>query len=78
MRKKNNQYEYIAVHVDDLAIAMKNPQEFTDVLVNKHKFKLKKGTGSMAFHLGMNFTRDDDGTLCISPKKYIEKLIKEL
>jgi Reverse transcriptase (RNA-dependent DNA polymerase) len=75
MRKKNNQYEYIAVYVDDLAIAMKNPKEFTDVLENKHKFKLK-GTRPIAFHLGMNFTRDDDGMLCISPTKYIEKLIK--
>jgi Reverse transcriptase (RNA-dependent DNA polymerase) len=74
--KKNNQYKYIAVYVDDLAIAMKNPKEkFTDVLENKHKFKLK-GTGPIAFHLGMDFTRDNDGTLCISPTKYIEKLIK--
>jgi Reverse transcriptase (RNA-dependent DNA polymerase) len=75
MRKKNYQYEYIAVYVDDLAIAMKNPKEFTDVLENKHKFKLK-GTRPIAFHHGMDFTRDDDGTLCISPTKYIEKLIK--
>jgi hypothetical protein len=48
MRKKNNQYEYIAVYVDDLAIAMKNPKEFTEVLENKQKFKLK-GTGPMRF-----------------------------
>jgi hypothetical protein len=41
MSKKNNQYEYIAVYVDDLAIAMENPKEFTDELENKHKFKLK-------------------------------------
>jgi hypothetical protein len=75
MRKKYNQYKYIAVYVDDLAIAMKNPKEFTVVLENKHKFKLK-GTGPIAFHLGMDFTREDDGTLCISPTKYIEKLIK--
>jgi hypothetical protein len=75
MRKKNNQYEYIAVYVDDLAIEMKNPKEFTDVLENKHKFK-RKGTGPIEFHLGMDFTMDDDGTLCISPTKYIEKLIK--
>jgi hypothetical protein len=73
MRKNNNQYKYIAVYVDDLAIAMKNPKEFTDVLENKHKFKLK-GTGPIAFHLSMDFTRDDDGMLCISPTKYIEKL----
>jgi hypothetical protein len=75
MRKRNNQYENIAVYVDDLAIAMKNPKEFTDVLENKHKFKLK-GTRLIAFHLGMDFTGDEDGTLCISPTKYIEKLIK--
>jgi hypothetical protein len=59
--------------VDDLSIAMKNPKEFTDVLEIKHKFKLK-GTGPIAFHLDRDFTRDDDGTLCISPMKYIEKL----
>jgi hypothetical protein len=75
MRKKNNQYEYITVYVDDLAIAMKNPKEFTDVLGKKHEFKLK-GTRSITFHLRMDFTRDDDGTLCISSTKYIEKRIK--
>jgi hypothetical protein len=75
MRKKNNQYEYIAICVDDLAIAMKNPKEFTDVLENKHKFKLK-GTGPITFHLSMDFTRDEDGTLCISPTEDIEKLIQ--
>jgi Reverse transcriptase (RNA-dependent DNA polymerase) len=75
MRKKNNQYEYVAIYVDDLAIAMENPKEFMDVLENKRKFKLK-GTGPITFHLSMDFTRDEDGTLCISPRKYIEKLIK--
>jgi hypothetical protein len=54
---------------------MKNPKEFMDVLENKHMFKLK-GTGPIAFHLSMDFTRDDDGMLCISPTNYIEKLIK--
>jgi Reverse transcriptase (RNA-dependent DNA polymerase) len=74
MRKKNNLYEYIAVYVDDLAVAMINPKEFMDTLENKYKFKLK-GTGPITFHLGMDFTRDDDGILCISPAKYIDKLI---
>jgi hypothetical protein len=54
---------------------MKNPKEFPDILVNKHMFKLK-GTGPITFHLGMDFTRDDNGTLCISLSKYIEKLVK--
>jgi Reverse transcriptase (RNA-dependent DNA polymerase) len=66
MRKKGSIYKYIAVYIDDLAIAMKNPKEFTNVLETKHKFKLK----------GINFTMDDDNTLWISPTKYIEKLIK--
>jgi hypothetical protein len=72
--RKNNQSKYITVYVDDLAIAMKNQKEFTDVLENKHKFKLK-GTRPIVFYLGMDFTRDDDGTLCISPTTYREKHI---
>ena len=55
--------------------AMKDPKSFVDVLEKKHKFKTK-GTGPISFHLGMDFHRDDDNTLCISPVKYIEKLIK--
>ena len=75
MRMKNNVYEYIAVYVDDLAIAMKNPKEFTEILEKKHKFKLK-GTGPISFHLGMDFNRDEDNTLYISPAKYIDKLVQ--
>jgi hypothetical protein len=75
MRKKGSIYKYIAVYIDYLAIAMKKPKEFTDILESKHKFK-RKVTGLIAFHLGMDFTRDDDNTLCILPTKYIEKLIK--
>jgi Reverse transcriptase (RNA-dependent DNA polymerase) len=68
MRKKGNLYEYIAVYVDDLAIAMKDPKELTDILEKQHQLKLK-GTGPITFHLGMDFTRDDDNTLCILPTK---------
>jgi Reverse transcriptase (RNA-dependent DNA polymerase) len=75
MRKKGNLYKYIAVYVDDLAIAMKDPKELTDILEKQHKFKLN-GTGPITSHLGMDFTRDDDNTLCISPTKYIDKLVK--
>jgi Reverse transcriptase (RNA-dependent DNA polymerase) len=75
MRKKGNLYEYIAVYVDDLANAMKDPKELTDILEKQHKFKLK-GTDPITFHLGMDFTRDDDNTLCISPTKYIDKIVK--
>ena len=39
-----------------------------------HKFKLK-GTGPIKFHLGMDFYRDEEGTMCIAPVKYIEKIV---
>jgi Reverse transcriptase (RNA-dependent DNA polymerase) len=74
MREKNGLYEYIAVYVDDLAIVMKEPQEFISTLETKYKFKLK-GTGPISVHLGMNFVRDRNGELCISPTKYIEKMM---
>jgi hypothetical protein len=75
MRKKGNLYEYIAVYVDGLAIAMKDPKELTDILEKQHNVKIK-GTGPITFHLGMDFTRDDDNSLCISPTKYIDQLIQ--
>jgi hypothetical protein len=67
-------YEYVAVYVDDLAMAMKDPQSFVDILMEKYKFKLK-GTGPIQYHLGMDFARDEDGTLRFSPAKYIEKMM---
>jgi Reverse transcriptase (RNA-dependent DNA polymerase) len=67
--------EYVAVYVDDLAIAMKDPKEFVDILTNVHQFKTK-GTGPISFHLGMEFLRDEDKTLSLSSTKYIKKLVK--
>ena len=74
MRKVERIWEYIGVYVDDLAFAMKNPQEFVDILEKKYGFKLK-GTGPITFHLGCDFFRDSDGVLCMAPMKYIEKVI---
>ena len=76
MRETKGHYEYVAVYVDDLAIAMQDPTEFINVLQGKYKFKLK-GTGPINYHLGMGFSRDKDGTLCISPVRYIEKMISQ-
>jgi hypothetical protein len=67
-------YEYIAVYVDDLAFAMKDPKSFVKTLTVNYKFKLK-GTGPLEFHLvGCDFFRDDEGTLCMSPQKYITRM----
>ena len=74
MRRNGDKYEYVATYVDDLAMALVKPQEFIDKLEKHFKFKLK-GTGLIEFHLGMDFYRDSDGTLCMAPKKYIEKLV---
>jgi hypothetical protein len=68
-------YEYVAVYVDDLMIAMRDPQPFVDILTQRYKFKLK-GTGDIAYHIGIDFSRDDDGTLCMAPRKYIEKMME--
>lgn len=74
MRRNGNIYEYIAVYVDDLAIAALNPSEITSVLVDKYGYKLK-GVGPMQYHLGCDFERDADGTLSYGPKKYIKKMM---
>ena len=75
MRDRGDHWEYVASYVDDLCLVMKDPKAFTEVLENKYGFKLK-GTGPIAYHLGCDFTRDENGTLCIQPKKYIERMIE--
>jgi Reverse transcriptase (RNA-dependent DNA polymerase) len=52
MRKLDDMYIYVAVYVDDLAIATNNPKYFVDILEKKHKFKTKE-TGPISFHLGI-------------------------
>ena len=74
MREIDGIYEYIAVYVDDLAIASKKPQEIIDILTDKFKYKLK-GVGPIKFHLGCDFGRDPDGTMYFGPRKYISKMM---
>ena len=74
MRDKGDHYEYIGVYVDDLEIASKDPQAIIDTFINKYKFSLK-GVGPLSYHLGCDFYRDRHGTLCQSPKKYIERMV---
>ena len=72
--KDATKYEYVAVYVDDLALALEKPQEFLDTLTGKYNFKLK-GSGPISFHLGMDFGRDEDGTLYFTSKRYVEKIL---
>ena len=74
MRDCGDHCEYIAVCVDDLLIASNDPKSITDALTSApHNFKLK-GTGPTTFHLGCNYFRDEDGTLCMSPLTHIERM----
>jgi Reverse transcriptase (RNA-dependent DNA polymerase) len=76
MRESNNLYEYIAVYVDELLIAARNPKAIVRKLEEQHKFKLK-GVGPLTYHLGCDYFRDQDGTLCFGPKKYITKMMDQ-
>ena len=74
--KNGDVYEYIASYVDDLCIVAKDPKEITDALINKHNYKLKV-TGPIKYHLGCDYFRDLDNTLCYASSKYIEKMIDD-
>ena len=74
MRQNNDLYEYIAVYVDDLLIAAKDPNSVIQVLKEQFKFKLK-GVGPLKYHLGCDYFRDNNGTLCYGPRKYIDKIM---
>jgi hypothetical protein len=69
-------YEYIAVYVDDLLIAAKEPLSIIKALEEQHQFTFK-GTGPLQYHLRCNYFRDDNATLSFGPRKYIEKMIEQ-
>ena len=74
MRDRKDHWEYIDTYVDDLAISSKDPKKITSTLETKYGFELK-GTGPITYHLGCDFIHDENGILCIQPKKYIEKMV---
>ena len=68
-------YEYIAVYVDDLAIAAKDPQAFCNELKKRYNLKLK-GVGPLEYHLGCTYKKDPDGTLGADPRRYVNKILE--
>ena len=68
-------YEYIAVYVDDLAIAAKDPQAFCNELKKKYNLELK-GVGPLEYHLGCTYKKDPDGTLAADPRRYVNKILE--
>ena len=67
-------YEHIAVCVDDLLIASKDPKGTIEVLTNENYFKLK-GTGPISYHLGCDFGHNYDDTLHFVPKKCVDEMV---
>ena len=57
-------HEHIAMHVDDLLIVSKTPEDIVSFLQDKCKFKLK-GTGPIKHHAGCDFARDELFNLCL-------------
>ena len=64
--KDSTHYEYIPVYVDDLAICMKDPLGFCDILTEVYKLRLK-AVAPPSFHLGCEYARDEDVTLVADP-----------
>ena len=77
MRREDNKgdmhYECVVVYLHDSLIASKSPQLILDDLTNKNNFKLK-GTGSISYYLGCDFTRDSNNDLCLAPRKCMDKM----
>ena len=75
MRDAGDAWEYIVIYVDDIIVAMKDPKSFFDELQDPDKVGFKmKGVGSPTYHLGADFFRDDDGTLCLGSQTYAKRL----
>jgi len=67
-------YEYVCTWVDDWLCALLNPDKFTDALkTDPYNFKLKD-VGEPSYHLGGDFFRDSDGTLCYGAQTYVARL----
>jgi len=71
--KDKSGYEYIAVYVDDLAMASPRPENIVHDLETKYHLKLK-GVGKLEYHLGCDYYHDKDGNMVYSPQKYINKM----
>ena len=66
-QNKPNIYKHDVVDVNVLAMATLRPAEFTQLIIDKYKFKLK-GTSLTSFHLGCDLVidrRHEEGILCL-------------
>jgi hypothetical protein len=71
MRDKGDHYEYVAVYVDDLLIASREPQTIITALETTQV--QVEGSGPTEFHLGCDFVRDEHGRLGYAPSSTSRK-----
>ena len=74
MRDGGNVWEYAVIYVDDIIVAMKDPKAFFDDLQGPKIAFTMKGVGKPQYHLGADFYRDEDGTLCLGAQTYSKHL----
>ena len=75
IRDAGNCYEYVVVYVDDILTALKDPKTFYDALQSDPwNYKLKN-VEEPKYHLGGDFFRDKDGTLCYGAQSYVKRLV---
>ena len=70
----NNMWEFIVVYVDDIIAAMNDPQSFFNELQGPKVSFTMKGVRSPTYHLGADFFRDNDSTLCMGAQTYAKQL----
>jgi len=74
MRDAGDVYEYVCTWVDDWLCGLLHPTAFAQALQSDpYNFKLK-GVGEPKYHLGGDFFRDSDGTLCYGANTYVTRL----
>jgi len=82
MRNRGDHYEYIAVYVDDLIIAVKKPMEIIKELEKIGNYKFK-GVGVPEYYLGADIKREkmkDTPLYCtvLSMKTYIKNIVEKI
>ena len=75
MRDAGDIYEYLVVYVDDLIAAMQDPKAFFDKLQRSPHHYTLKGLTEPRYHLGADYFRDKDGTLCFGAQTYVKTIL---
>ena len=75
MRDAGDIYEYLVVYVDDLIAVMQDPKAFFDELQRSPHHYTLKGLTEPRYHLGADYFRDKDGTLCFGAQTYVKRLL---